>query len=1502
MPDYDSRWTNINNSTDPEVSKLENINALNNELISKLDLKIQKLEDEKSTNPGQLDAIEKDIENIEKIKQQKQNEIDRNLSRIEDLEDGNSTTASRAEITVESLMPDYVSRLGEIESSDASESDKLKQQNGVHNDLISAIDNKILELNTEKSQNSDQADLIDKDIEDIERMKTAKLNEINQNNNRIAELGTTASDNTNNTNRAEITVESLMPDYMSRLGEIENGDASESDKLKQQNGVHNDLISAIDKKVAELNAEKSQNPDQADLIDKDIENIERMKTAKLNEINQNNNRIAELGTTASDNTNNTDSQADRQAVTIESIMPDYEERKLAIENSGADELTQLEEKMALNKELMAAIDAKNDDFETEKSNNPEQANAIDKDIESLADIRKRTENENQSFSSQIESLTDVALTNGSDTKSLNEIETSDFKAPENQESLEELNDNLADIETLEAEIEVLERSKEEAGSDKEKAKIEKEISARKLKLAVVENNTLEQLAEMNENEFESSKEEFNKNSAGVRSSDPSSTDLASANEDLKTAEQKMNQAADIRDEASNTKDPIEKNEKLKEAFELEEEAKSLVKGANRKLKAAIVTYEYANKNGEEVILEVPENPEDRQSTQYANTADELDQKAADLEERAATLRDSSETVKKKYRQAILEEATALDEEAAELKTEADQMRAKGAELKEKEDAVAAVLPERTNKQVDEETKNEVASSDDYKEYKDLTDSGDKKMEEARELDEEIKNLKDKQARKIKMAIVTYESSEEAKSAVENDPEVKALQDEINQLQKKQEDLKNGAIEDYTKAQESIADKGPEDQENIRALASQGVEPTENTNNDVAVTEPGQADFKAPEAVNNDIFRTTNDAVYSERAPIPVDEKSSGLVYKVQVGAFRNPLPQDHFDRFAPISGEKLNNGITRYMAGYFTKFNSANDARNQIRGLGYGDAFVVAYCNGERISVSRARQIENGEIECIGTAGQQDFVDNGNNTNNTNTTDNNNNTNDGGNNNTSNDNSANNNNDNDTNNTNNNTADNNNSTDTNANDSNGGNDNNNAGNNDTANNNANNNSTNNATSNNNDSNYYNSVDGAAPADQVEDIKGLFFTVQIGVYSKPVPPSTLYNIKPLNSQLISGGRIRYTTGKYTSVESATGRKNEIVGIGISDAFVTAYYDGQRISIQQARDILARDGNKALYDSPENQSGAVTTNDVENKGPFIVEVGYFEEGDVPQDFTDLLEENQDEKFLSQTDFDDNVLYYAGPFDTKEEADAKRAELQGKGFTVAEVKPVQGQDDPDFATDNNNSNSSYVKEGVYYRILVGKFADAVPGEYATLLIQTENLFDTEQDIEGNTYMYSTKIEDFDEVRERIAEFADLGIEDMQIVSYYKYEPIPKEQADAILNDEEVGELTPYEAPQGISADEYLYQTEAIYYRVRLGRFDQEVPSDFANNILMHSEDESIEQEETFEGEIIFYSLSKKTYTEIEADKARLVEKGFVDSKIVAFHKYDQISVEKARKLLGQ
>ena len=97
---------------------------------------------------------------------------------------------------------------------------------------------------------------------------------------------------------------------------------------------------------------------------------------------------------------------------------------------------------------------------------------------------------------------------------------------------------------------------------------------------------------------------------------------------------------------------------------------------------------------------------------------------------------------------------------------------------------------------------------------------------------------------------------------------------------------------------------------------------------------------------------TNNA-YSDNNPIPLDEKiPDGLVFKVQIGAFKNALPNSTFKGLSPVIAQSTPNGYIRYMAGNFEKYESANAVKNDLKNLGYNDAFVVAYYNGKRINLN----------------------------------------------------------------------------------------------------------------------------------------------------------------------------------------------------------------------------------------------------------------------------------------------------------------------------------------------------------------------------------------------------------------------------------------------------------------------------------------------------------------------------------------------------------------------
>jgi hypothetical protein len=98
---------------------------------------------------------------------------------------------------------------------------------------------------------------------------------------------------------------------------------------------------------------------------------------------------------------------------------------------------------------------------------------------------------------------------------------------------------------------------------------------------------------------------------------------------------------------------------------------------------------------------------------------------------------------------------------------------------------------------------------------------------------------------------------------------------------------------------------------------------------------------------------------------------------------------------------------------------------------------------------------------------------------------------------------------------------------------------------------------------------------------------LFFTVQVGVYNKPIRNDQLKQFDDLVTFKTEKGQIRYSSGMFENVNDVKIHKNQAVAKGVADAFVVAYYQGKRISIAEATNFLAKNGPDILKKSTQNQ---------------------------------------------------------------------------------------------------------------------------------------------------------------------------------------------------------------------------------------------------------------------------------------------------------------------------
>jgi hypothetical protein len=85
-----------------------------------------------------------------------------------------------------------------------------------------------------------------------------------------------------------------------------------------------------------------------------------------------------------------------------------------------------------------------------------------------------------------------------------------------------------------------------------------------------------------------------------------------------------------------------------------------------------------------------------------------------------------------------------------------------------------------------------------------------------------------------------------------------------------------------------------------------------------------------------------------------------VTFKVQVGAFKNEPPaekQEQFNKVKGISREVTSAGLNRYVVGSFNDYKSAEKLKAELAKNGLPDAFIIAFFNGEYISIQEAIEL-----------------------------------------------------------------------------------------------------------------------------------------------------------------------------------------------------------------------------------------------------------------------------------------------------------------------------------------------------------------------------------------------------------------------------------------------------------------------------------------------------------------------------------------------------------------
>jgi len=88
-------------------------------------------------------------------------------------------------------------------------------------------------------------------------------------------------------------------------------------------------------------------------------------------------------------------------------------------------------------------------------------------------------------------------------------------------------------------------------------------------------------------------------------------------------------------------------------------------------------------------------------------------------------------------------------------------------------------------------------------------------------------------------------------------------------------------------------------------------------------------------------------------------KDNKLVYKIQIGVFKNSPDEEALKKIPPVSKLTIpDKGLTKYFAGKYSSYEEAQKDLKKVRDSGFSGAFIVAFYKGERISISKAKDID----------------------------------------------------------------------------------------------------------------------------------------------------------------------------------------------------------------------------------------------------------------------------------------------------------------------------------------------------------------------------------------------------------------------------------------------------------------------------------------------------------------------------------------------------------------